>query len=324
MPDDLLPLALPELPPRPADSHKGTFGTVLIVAGSRRYPGAAILAALGAGRAGAGLVQLALPDSLVDTVLPAVPFATLVRCASTAGGGHASGARAVVLAAARGATSVVLGPGLGTDPDTGALVAALLAGIEVPLVIDADALNLLAAGSPGHPDAPGARGGAPALGVIPALRARRAPTVLTPHPGEFARLTAAAGWPAAEGGGARPAGPEQRRALAARLARETGAIVVLKGHGTVVTDGRRAREEPAGNPGLAKGGTGDVLAGALGALLGLVPDRLPDAAAAAALAVHAHAVAGDLAAAELGQEGLLPEDVARHLGLALAGARSSR
>src|SRR5688572_18498416 len=91
-PDDLLPLPLPELPPRAPDTHKGSYGTVLIVAGSRRYPGAAILAALGAGRAGAGLVQLALAEGLVDAVLPAVPFATLLRCAPTDDGGLAASA----------------------------------------------------------------------------------------------------------------------------------------------------------------------------------------------------------------------------------------
>ena len=305
-PDALLPLTLPALPPRAPDSHKGSFGTVLIAAGSRRYPGAAILAALGAGRAGAGLVRLALAEGLVDTVLPAVPFATLLRCAQTEDGGLSSAAAATLLAAAREADSVVVGPGLGTHADTGALLGALLAGVERPLVVDADGLNLLA----------GRRE------LLAALRARRVPTVLTPHPGEFARLGAALGWPETEGGGARPAGREQRRALAARMARETGAVVVLKGHGTVVTDGARPYEEQAGNPGLATGGTGDVLSGALGALLCLLPDRLPDAAAAAALAVHAHAVAGDLAAQELGEEGLLPEDVARHLGRALAATRA--
>ncbi|HTE04753.1 MAG TPA: NAD(P)H-hydrate dehydratase, partial [Planctomycetota bacterium] len=137
-------LPLPVLPPRAAESHKGTYGTVLIVAGSRRYPGAAILAALGAGRAGAGLVQLALVDEIVPDVLPAVPFATLLRCPATDDGGLSSAAAAPILAAARSADAVVVGPGLGTHPDTGALLAALLVGIDKPLLLDADALNLIA------------------------------------------------------------------------------------------------------------------------------------------------------------------------------------
>jgi len=289
----LQPLELPVLPPRPRDSHKGDYGTVLVVAGSRRYPGAAILAALGAGRAGAGLVQLALPASLLPVVVSAVPFATVLPCAETPAGGFALAAADELRAAATRATAVVLGPGLGTESETGRLLVRLLRDVQVPLVLDADALNLLA----GLGDEPFAARRA----------ATSAPTVLTPHPGEFARLT----------GASKPHGDE-RLPQAARFALEHGVIVVLKGAGTVVTDGRRAWVEPAGNPGMATGGMGDVLAGAIGALLA-VPGRLPDAPAAVALAVHAHALAGDAAAAALGETGVLPEDVARRLGKALEG-----
>jgi NAD(P)H-hydrate epimerase len=293
----LQPLALPTLPPRPRDSHKGDYGTVLVVAGSRRYPGAAILAALGAGRAGAGLVQLAVPASLVPVVVSAVPFATVLPCAETAAGGFALAAADELRAAASHASAVVLGPGLGAETETGRLLVRLLRDVPRPLVLDADALNLLAA-----------------LGDEP-FAARRAatdaPTVLTPHPGEFARLT----------GLAKPKGDE-RLPQAARYAAQHGVILVLKGAGTVVTDGRRAWVEPAGNPGMATGGMGDVLAGALGALLA-TPQRLPDPAAAAALAVHAHALAGDAAAQALGETGVLPEDVARRLGKALEGGAAA-
>jgi NAD(P)H-hydrate epimerase len=293
----LQPLALPSLPPRARDTHKGDYGTVLVVAGSRRYPGAAILAALGAGRAGAGLVQLALPESLVPLVVPAVPFATVLPCPQTPGGGFALAAADELRTAAARASSVVLGPGLGTETDTGRLLVRLLRDVHAPLVLDADALNLLAE-----------------LGDEP-LAARRATTdaatVLTPHPGEFARLT----------GSDKPRGDE-RLPQAARWAAQHGAIVVLKGAGTVVTDGRRAWVEPAGNPGMATGGMGDVLAGVLGALLA-VPHLLPDPLGAAALAVHAHALAGDAAAAALGEAGVLPEDVARRVGKALEAARGA-
>lgn len=288
--ESLAELPLPEMPARAPDSHKGTYGSVLVVAGSRRYPGAAVLAALGAGRAGAGLVRLALPAGIVPAVVPAVPFATVRPCAETADGGLARDALADILDEAGACTSAVVGPGLGRSEGTGRLLADLLPALALPLVLDADGLNLLAGLGPD------------------ALRSRPAPTVLTPHPGEFARLVR----------GPTPRG-SSRVPAAAALARATGAVVVLKGQGTVVTDGRRARVEPAGNPGMATGGTGDVLAGALGALLAV----LDDPAGAAALAVHAHAVAGDAAAAELGQEALLPEDVARHLGAALAGRRRS-
>jgi ADP-dependent NAD(P)H-hydrate dehydratase len=323
-PPPIAELPLPALPPRAAETHKGSYGTVLVVSGSRRYPGAAILAALGAGRAGAGLVQLALPDGLADTVLPAVPFATLLRCEATDDGGLSARSAAAILEVAAKADAVVAGPGLGTHADTGALLQALLAGLRLPLLLDADALNLLARPSGlARPGGPAARGGAPAQGG-PAARlaacsaSSRMPIVLTPHPGEFARLAEACGWSASE---ARPTSPAERLAAAARFARESRSIVVLKGHGSVVTDGRRARVETAGNPGMARGGMGDVLSGAAGALLARVPSALPDAAGAVALAVHAHAVAGDLAARELGEESMLPEDVARLLGRALATPR---
>lgn len=288
----LAPLPLPALPPRARDAHKGDFGRVLVVAGSRHYPGAAVLAALGAGRAGAGLVQLAVPHSLVPAVVAAVPFAIVLPCPETAAGGFALSAADELRDAAAQAGAVVLGPGLGRETETGRLLVRLLRDVPRPLVLDADALNLIAT-----------------LGDEP-FAARRAatgaPTVLTPHPGEFARLTGLAKPP-----------PDERLPQAARYALQHGVIVVLKGAGTVVTDGRRAWVEPAGNPGMATGGMGDVLAGALGAVLA-VPHLLPDPAAAAALAVHAHAVAGDEAARALGEVGVLPEDVARRLGKALA------
>jgi NAD(P)H-hydrate epimerase len=285
------PLTLPNLPSRAPDSHKGDYGRVLIVAGSRRFPGAAVLTALGAGRAGAGLVRLALPRDVVPAVLPAVPFATVLPCAQTDDGGLSVAAIDEVLGLAADCTSVVIGPGLGTSPGTGELLTALLERLGVPVVLDADGLNLLA------------------VAGVERLDGRSAPTVLTPHPGEFARLT----------GSERPA-PDKRVGRAMELAGRLSAVVVLKGHGTVVTDGRRAYVEQAGNPGMATGGMGDVLAGVIGALLGL----LPDAAGAAALGVHIHAVAGDLAAAEKSQDGLLPEDVAERVGLALAAHRASR
>jgi len=287
----LEPLPLPVLPEREPDSHKGTFGSVLVVAGSRHYPGAVVLTALGAARSGAGLVRLALPRGIVPSVVPAVPFATVLPCTETAEGQLAAGALAEILGEAEVCQSAVIGPGLGQSEETGRLLSELLPALELPAVLDADALNLLA------------RGG------LDVLRRRHAPTILTPHPGEFARLT-----------GADAPSRSERVAQAAELARRTGCVVVLKGHGTVVTDGRRSRTETAGNPGMATGGMGDVLAGSIGALLAVIADP----AAAAALAVRAHARAGDLAAADLGQEAVLPEDVTRRIGLALAAHREGR
>lgn len=277
-------LSLALWPEREADSHKGSYGTVLIVAGCRSYPGAAILAALGAARLGAGLVRLGLPAGCVAEVLPAVPFATVVRCAETPGGALSSEAAPTLLDAAADADAVVIGPGLGTARSTGDLMEALVPALAQPLVIDADGLNLL-------------------VGPRQALLAERtAPTVLTPHPGEFGRLMEA---PA-------PTGDSARGREAAALAGRLGVVVVLKGHHTVVTDGQRLHLETGGNPGMATGGMGDVLAGAVGSVLA----QGADPARGAALAVHLHARAGDLAALELGQAGVLPQDVADRLGRA--------
>lgn len=294
-------LQMAALPARPDDSHKGSYGTVLIIAGCGSYPGAAILAALGAGRLGAGLVRLALPQSIVHEVLPAVPFATVLRCPETAAGGLSAEASEQVLAAAADAEAVVVGPGLGTEAATGELLTSVLSSVTAPLVVDADALNLcVTAGRP-------------------LLTERKGPTVITPHPGEFARLTAAP----------MPVGDDERARAAADLARALGVVVVLKGHHTVVTGGERLYRETAGNPGMATGGMGDVLAGAMAAVLaqggsgaahepghGAATAARQDIASMAALAVHIHALAGDLAADDLGQEGLLPHDVAERLGRA--------
>jgi NAD(P)H-hydrate epimerase len=279
-------LSLPSLPERPADSHKGMWGRVLVIAGSTRYPGAAILAAQGAGRAGAGLVELAVPEGLGALVLPAVPFAILREEAVEPSGGFDATAGSGLLEAAALADAVVLGPGLGTAEPTSRLLATLLQGISAPLVLDADGLNLLTTLGAGT------------------LRSRSGPTILTPHPGEFARLD----------GGAVPAADE-RTTRAAHLAAHLEALVILKGQGTVVTDGELVYLEPAGNPGMATGGMGDVLSGILGALLAVIPRP----AEAAALAVHLHALAGDLAALELGQEAVLPGDVIDRYGRALRG-----
>lgn len=282
-------LPLPDLPPRATDSHKGDHGRVLVVAGSLRYPGAAILASLGAGRMGAGLVELAAPERVAPLVVPAVPFAILRALPCDAEGFVASGCADLVLASAAEADVVVVGPGLGLTDGTVELVRRVVAEVSTPLVLDADGLNALVAS-----------GDSDARALLAARGDAGRATVLTPHPGEFARLA----------GHAAGSSRAERSASAEGLARACGAVVVLKGAGTVTTDGERTRIEDAGNPGMATGGMGDVLAGALGALLarGLEP------ASAAALAVHRHACAGDAAAAERGQDGLLPMDVAQRLG----------
>jgi NAD(P)H-hydrate epimerase len=256
---------VPRLPPRRPDSHKGTFGTVGIVAGSDGMLGAAILAARGALRGGAGLVRAYLPAAL------RAPFTVAVPAATTA-------FRSVDATA--GVDALVVGPGLGATAGTRRLLRGILARAGCPVVLDADALNVLAP-------------------LRAPLRVRGG-CVVTPHPGEAARLL-----------GTTVAAVQADRAAAARLlATRTGQVAVLKGAATLVTDGVRGFVNDTGNPGLATGGSGDVLAGLLGALLaqGLAPFD------AACLAVHAHGAAGDLVAQRLSQPGLTAED----LPLALA------
>ncbi len=252
------------LPRRPRDAHKGTFGTVLVVAGSDGMLGAAILCATAALRGGAGLVRVALPDALMPLLPLAVPCATTLP----------RGLRAL-REAVRSASAVVVGPGLGLVPETRSLVRAVLGTARVPVVLDADALNVLAP-------------------LRAPLRAS-APLIVTPHPGEAARLL---------GSDAKAVQADRRRALRELCAR-SGAVVVLKGAGTLVGDGRRTFVNRTGNPGMATGGTGDVLAGLLGALLaqGMAPF------AAACLAVHAHGAAGDRLARRCGEAGLIASDL---------------
>ncbi len=257
--------AVPRLPRRSAAAHKGTFGTVLIVAGSRDMLGAAILCARGALRGGAGLVRVALPAALQPAFPLAVPAATtLPRRADRA-----------FFAAVAAATAVVVGPGLGTDAATRRLVPRVLRAARGPVVLDADALNVLA----------------PLRQVLPGRTAK----VLLPHPGEAGRLL----------GSDAAAVQADRPAAVAALARRSGAIAVLKGAGPLVRDAHRLFHNRTGNPGMATGGSGDVLAGLVGALLaqGLEPF------AAACLGVHVHGAAGDRVAARLSMPGLTAEDL---------------
>ncbi|HXO42729.1 MAG TPA: NAD(P)H-hydrate dehydratase, partial [Thermoanaerobaculia bacterium] len=292
------------LPPRARDSHKGDYGHLLLVAGSPGKAGAAVLAARAAVRAGAGLVTAAVPEQILQIVhLGSIESMVLPlptgsagppreHGAGDAGGGHGGGdaltAAAVeqVLAAAAGKSALAVGPGLGQEAGTVAAIRRLAAAAELPLVLDADGINAFA----GRPEE---------------LAARRAPTVLTPHPGELGRLL---GISTAEVQADRPAAA--RRAAAA-----TGAIVVLKGSLTLIAAPRGGLYvNPTGNPGMASGGTGDVLTGILG---GLLAQRL-EPLDAACLAVYLHGLAGDLALARLRSPSLAAEDLIASLPAAFA------
>jgi NAD(P)H-hydrate epimerase len=278
-------ISIPAAPVRPEESHKGTFGTVLVVAGSRGMSGAACLAGLGALRGGAGLVFVAVPAGIQGIVAATEPSYLTIALPDDDEGRISRSATADVLARARHATAVAIGPGWGKSPDLTELAHTLYTNVERPLVVDADALNALAASPAGFPEPP-----------------HGAPRILTPHPGEFARLLTTQ----------TKSVQHDRETVAIEFARQHGAIVVLKGHGTVVTDGEKVAVNTTGNSGMATGGTGDVLTGLVAALLaqGMAPF------AAAHLAVYLHGLAGDLAVAELGKPGLIASDLPRFIGKA--------
>ncbi|MFO0876330.1 MAG: NAD(P)H-hydrate dehydratase [Gemmataceae bacterium] len=269
-------VAVPHLPPRPRDGHKGTFGKVLLVAGSQGMSGAAILAGTAALRGGAGLVQVAVPAPIGPIVAGGHPCYMTLWLPADAQGRLDSTALPLLLEAAQAASAVLIGPGLGATPEVGALVRGLAEQVPQPLLLDADALNSLGP----HPDLLGRRPG---------------PTVLTPHPGEFARLI----------GADTRAVQADREVLATAFARRHNVVLILKGAGTIVCDPGSSYVNTTGNPGMGTGGTGDVLSGLVGALLaqGLA------ALEAAILGVYLHGLAGDLAATEFGETSLVASDL---------------
>jgi ADP-dependent NAD(P)H-hydrate dehydratase len=271
---------VPRLPPRPLNSNKGLFGRLLIVAGSRGMSGAAVLCAGAALRGGAGLVRLAVPESILSIVAAANPCYMTASLPEDAHGRLSTGALPELLELVHDNNVAALGPGLGQNPDLSAVLTAILEQTTTPLILDADALNALA-------------------GRLDALRKHRSPIVLTPHPGEFARLIRCD----------IPTVQSRREELAMRFAATHGVMLVLKGHGTVVTDGRRVYINTTGNPGMATGGTGDVLTGLLAALIGQKLETF----AATQLGVYLHGLAGDLALSEMGAVSLTASDLLRFL-----------
>jgi NAD(P)H-hydrate epimerase len=269
-------VALPRLPPRRPDANKGDFGRVLVVAGSRGMSGAAVLCATAALRGGAGLVRVAVPAGVLPLVAAGNPCYMTAPLPDDADGRLAAAAETPLVALLNQSTAAALGPGLGRGPDVSAVVRAVLGLTNLPLVLDADGLNAL----PSPPDV---------------LKKRHGPLVLTPHPGEFAHLL----------GCDIPTVQARRQELALRFAADHGVVLALKGNGTIVTDGRRLYVNDTGNPGMATGGTGDVLTGLIAALLGqkLGPFE------AAQLGVHLHGRAGDLARDALGETALIASDL---------------
>ena len=251
--------------------HKGTYGTVLGVGGSRGMAGAVALAGRAALLSGAGLVRLAVPDPILETVAAYSPEYTTIPSPADEYGRFTFDALEPLLIHAEQCTALFLGPGLGRSDELDSLVPQLLQKIAKPVVVDADALNALA---------------------VTGLPPRNShPIILTPHAGEFARLRS------------EPTPPEEdteaRKSAAWEFARRFGVLLVLKGHETILTDGERLAVNSTGNPGMATGGSGDVLTGMIA---GLIAQNFSPVFETIRLAVHLHGLAGDIAAEQLGEE----------------------
>jgi len=259
------------LPDRDINAHKGDFGKILLLCGSRAYTGAAALATMGALRSGAGLVYLGVPESIyaIEATKLTEPIVFPLPDES---GMLSSVAEKTIIDCLPKMDAVLVGPGLGQSDGCRAVVRTVLQNFNGPVVLDADGINLLAA----HKDM---------------LRGRTGPVIVTPHAGEFQRL------------GGKITGGREEAALA--LSRELGVVVLLKGHRSVITDGEVCYINPTGNPGMAVGGCGDVLAGMIAALLGQGLKPIDAAACGAWL----HGAAGDICAEEMGQYGMLPSDI---------------
>lgn len=259
------------LPDRNPNAHKGDFGRILLLCGSVGFTGAAALAAMGALRSGAGLTFLGVPQSIyaIEAVKLLEP---IVFPLPEEDGKLSKQAVPEIRERMKQMDALLIGPGLGQSEGTLAVTKMVLRQFTGPVVVDADGINVLQA----HKDV---------------LRERPFPTILTPHDGEFARL------------GGDPSLP--RLEAAVNLANYLGCIVLRKGHETIITDGETVYRNRTGNPGMAVGGSGDVLAGMIVSLLG---QKLP-ALEAAACAAWLHGAAGDVCASEMGQYGMLPSDL---------------
>jgi hydroxyethylthiazole kinase-like uncharacterized protein yjeF len=270
---------------RERDAHKGIFGHLLVIAGSPGKTGAAIMAARGALRAGAGLVSVATPHSLVPIVQTQIVEAMGVPSAESIEGTLGIGAEVELLKSAGNMNACVIGPGLSTHYETVQVVRNLVQRLTIPMVVDADGLNAIA-------------------GSLDILKKAKAPIVMTPHPGEMARLL----------GRSSADIQKDRVGTATGFAMKYKVTLVLKGAGTVIaTPDGRVFINSTGNPGMATGGTGDVLAGMIGTLLA----QGYTASQASCLGVYLHGLAGDLAAGEKGEPGMIAGDLIEKIPAAI-------
>ena len=268
---------IPKLKPRKPDAHKGDFGKVCIIGGCIGMSGAPALAGRAALRAGAGLVRVAVPESILPIVASIEPSYTTIPLAEDSSGKISAKAINTILDAANENDCLAFGPGIGTSAALRSILETLLEQKQLRLLIDADGLNNLS-GIKDWPDK------------------LKANLVLTPHPGEMKRL-----W----SGLFREQLPHDRRDQAGKLAKRTKTIIVLKGAGTVVTDGQKVYINKTGNPGMATAGSGDCLTGVITALMGQGMSNFD----AAVLGVYIHGLAGDIAAEKLGQISLIATDI---------------
>lgn len=279
--------AVPKLAPRDRDGHKGSYGRVLIVGGSRGMAGAVGLAGMAALRSGAGLVTVACPKEVIDVVSGYEPSYLTAPLPCDPQGRFSQ--EAIPRLPLEKMNVVGVGPGLGQSAALAALVAHVLDKATVPVVVDADALNVL-------------------VGRLAILKHREHPTVVTPHVGEFGRLVN------------KPIDDvlANKEEYAVRFAKEHNAVVILKGRHSIITDGSKIAINATGNPGMATGGSGDVLTGLVSALIGQGLNSFD----AAHLGAHLHGLAGDLAADHLGEVSLIASDLVAFLAQAFKKLRS--
>lgn len=260
------------LPPRNRESHKGNYGKILMLCGSVGFTGAARLAARAAMRTGSGLVFLGVPEAVYPIIAGGLEEPVVFPLPCHADGRLSEAAIPVILERMQGMDAILAGPGLGQSPAVFAVIRTLLETASVPLLLDADGINVL-------------------RGHIDVLKQAACPVILTPHDGEFARIY--------------DGPPMDRGEEVKRMAATCGCILLRKGHRTLISDGTVIWRNTTGNPGMAKGGSGDVLSGIIVSLLG---QRVPPLEAAA-LGAWIHGAAGDVAAAELGEYSMLPSDL---------------
>lgn len=259
------------LPDRTPEAHKGTCGKLLLICGSRGYTGAPVLAAMGALRTGAGLVYLAVPESIYP-IVAGKTLEPVVIPVPDHNGMIAADAVSKLETLVTGMDVVLIGPGLGQSEDTFSVTKWILENFDGPVVLDADGINVIRE----HKDL---------------LRNRTSPTILTPHPGEFTGLCGQI--------------TDDRWNDTFAAAKDLNAIILLKGHRTVISDGQCGYINKTGNPGMAVGGSGDVLSGVIAALLGFGLAPLQAAACGAWL----HGAAGDICRKKIGEYGMLPSDM---------------